>query len=592
MVPNAVRRVLSPVLRSHRGSLALACGLAVLQVGSVLLRPWPLAFAVDYALDPEAADSLPPFLSWASPTQLLVLAALATGLLTVTLGLLDLATDRTAEGTAERIGADLRSAVFSRAMTRSLRFHDRMRSGELVSRLTTDVGRVLDAVVAVTTTLLPDVLLLAAVLVVLTALDPTLALIGLSVVPALAWFAARQRRRVRRAQQEARAASGRVVATSQDLLRNVRAVQAFGRLDRAQSMFEARNREQLGADLGAVAVEARWTPVVDSILAVGTGLALVVGGTHVLNGELSTGALLVVLAYLRDLYSPVRSLTRLSTLMAKAGVSMTRLAEVLDSQETVPEPRNPVRAPSGIPSVRMESVGFGYEPDQPVLRDFDLDVAAGETVALLGPSGVGKSTLLQLLLRLYDVDAGRVLLDGVDLRHVSLDDLRSRVAFLPQEPWLLDATIAENIAFGSRTATRHGVLDAGRVALVDEFVERLPDGYDTHVGEGGVRLSGGQRRRVALARAAVSEAGLVLLDEPTASLDRESAAAVVEATRAATAGRTVLIVTHDHDLAALADRTVVIRPAERDLRPHHVRPTSEPALQTQLPETLTSSGRR
>jgi ATP-binding cassette subfamily B protein len=593
MVPHAVRRVLGPQLRAHRGSLGLACGLAVLQVGSVLLRPWPLAFAVDYALDPNGSDSLPSFLSGASPTQLLVLAALASGLLTVVLGLLDLATDRTAEGTAERVGADLRSAVFSRSMTRSLRFHDRMRSGELVSRLTTDVGRVLDAVVAVTTTLLPDVLLLMAVLAVLTTLDPELALVGLSVVPALAWFAVGQRRRVRRAQQEARAASGRVVATSQDLLRNVRAVQAFGRFDRAQATFEARNREQLGAELGAVAVEARWTPVVDTILAVGTGLALVVGGSHVLNGEISIGALLVVLAYLRDLYSPVRSLTRLSTLLAKAGVSMGRLAEVLDSPETVPEPRNPVPAPDGIPSVRLEAVDFGYEPGQPVLRRFDLAVEPGETVALLGPSGAGKSTLLQLLLRLYDVDDGRILLGGTDIRDVSLDDLRSRIAYLPQEPWLLDATIAENIAFGSRTATRHGVLAAGRAALVDEFAERLPQGYDTHVGEGGVRLSGGQRRRVALARAAVSSAGLVLLDEPTASLDPESAAAVVEATRAATAGRTVLVVTHDHDLAAHADRCLRIHPAAPGPLPGHSRAAVDAApTPMSPPQTLTTTGRR
>ena len=220
-----------------------------------------------------------------------------------------------------------------------------------------------------------------------------------------------------------------------------------------------------------------------------------------------------------------------------------------------------------------------------MLQGFDLDLASGETVALLGPSGAGKSTLLQLLLRLYDVDAGRILLDGTDIRDLGLDDLRSAIAYLPQEPWLLDASIAENIAFGSRNATRHGVLAAARTALVDEFAERLPDGYDTLVGESGVRLSGGQRRRVALARAAVSSAGLVLLDEPTASLDPDSAAAVVAATRAATAGRTVLVVTHDTDLAAHADRCIRVLPATPD-------DLAGPPAILSPPHSLTTVGRR
>jgi ATP-binding cassette, subfamily B, bacterial len=183
---------------------------------------------------------------------------------------------------------------------------------------------------------------------------------------------------------------------------------------------------------------------------------------------------------------------------------------------------------------------------------------SGETVCLFGPSGAGKSTVLHLLLRLYDVDFGRVLVDGTDVRAFDRYSLRRRIAFVPQEPWLLDASIAENIAFGSRHATRAEVLEAGRVSLVDEFVHSLPQGYDTPVGEAGVRLSGGQKRRVALARAAVSEAPIVLLDEPTAALDPTSAALLVHAIRGATAERTVLLITHDRDLAAIADRTVLL----------------------------------
>jgi ABC-type multidrug transport system fused ATPase/permease subunit len=448
--------------------------------------------------------------------------------------------------------------MFRRTMTRSLRWHDRMRSGELVSRLTTDVGRLLDAIVAVTTSFLPDAVMLAGVLALLVAFDPELALVGLTVAPVLAVLAVRQRRMVRAAQQDARAESGRLAAATTDLLRNVRAVQAFGRIDRAAAIFGTRNRAVLDVEVRAVAVDARWSPLADGVLAIGTATVLVLGGRHVLAGTLSVGGLLVVLAYLRDLYSPVRGLTRLSAVLAKAAASAVRVRDVLDCEEAVTDSRDALPAPRLRSGVRFDQVSFAYEPGRPVLDRFDLDIATGETVCLLGPSGIGKSTALLLLLRLYDVDAGRILIDGVDVRDCDQRSLRDRFAFVPQDPWLLDATIAENIAFGTGSATRAGVVAAGRAALVDEFAERLPFGYDTPLGEGGVRLSGGQRRRVALARAAVSPAPMVLLDEPTASLDPVSAAAVIEAIRTTTAHRTVLVVTHDRDLAAIADRVVTL----------------------------------
>jgi ABC-type multidrug transport system fused ATPase/permease subunit len=363
-----------------------------------------------------------------------------------------------------------------------------------------------------------------------------------------------------------------------DLLRNVRAVQAFGRADRATAVFGTRNRAVLDVELRAVDVDARWTPVADIVLAIGSALVLVVGGRHVLAGLLTTGQLLVVLAYLRDLYSPVRGLTRLSAVLARAGASASRVREVLECDEAVVDRVDALPAPALRQDVRFDEVAFSYEAAHPVLTDFNLRIVAGETVCLLGPSGIGKSTLLHLLLRLYDVDAGRILIDGIDLRDCAQRSLRERFAFVPQDPWLLDASVAENIAFGNQHATRAAVLAAGRAALVDEFVDRLPFGYDTPLGEGGIRLSGGQRRRVALARAAVSEAPMVLLDEPTASLDPHSAAAVVEAIRTTTTNRTVLLVTHDRDLAAIADRVVTLPP----------RQTHQPPLTAELQP----SGRR
>jgi len=277
-----------------------------------------------------------------------------------------------------------------------------------------------------------------------------------------------------------------------------------------------------------------------------------------MDGRLSTGDLLVVMTYISALYSPVRGLSRLSGVLAKASVSAVRVREVLDCEERIADRPGACRLPQISGAVRFEAVRFGYDPEHLVLDEFDLTLSAGETVCLFGPSGAGKSTILHLLLRLYDVGAGAILLDGVDIRDIALETLRRQIAFVPQDPWLFDATIADNIAFGSSHPTRQGIVTAGRMALLDEFVKDLPDGYDTMVGEGAVRLSGGQRRRIALARAAISDAPLVLLDEPTTSLDPEASAAVVSAIRRSTAGRTVLLVTHDRDLAELADRVVVI----------------------------------
>jgi ABC-type multidrug transport system fused ATPase/permease subunit len=556
---SATLAVVGPAARENARPLAAAAALAVVQAGAELAVPWPLALAVDHAIDRAPMDGvLGLVLGRMSPAGLLAVAGISSVLLTVAVGLLEMVSTVVSERAAERIGATLRATTFRRSLDLSLRWHDRMRSGELVARLTSDVGRMLDAVVVGTVTLLPDLALVTGVLAVLVAFDAGLAGVGLAVIPVLAVLAARQRARVRTAATDARAESGRLTATVTDLLRNVRAVQAFGQANRAAAIFGVRNRAVCDVEVRAAITEARWAPTADLVLALGAGAALVVGGRQVLSGAVSTGDLLVVLAYLRSLYTPVRSLARFSGVLAKSGASAVRLREVIDSTDAVPEAPHPVPAPCLVDGVRFHHVGFRYDDGTPVLEDFDLCVAAGETVALVGPSGIGKSTVLHLLLRLYDVDEGQVTLDGLDIRSLRLASLRRRIAFVPQDPWLLDATVAENIAFGSPTATRAEVIDAARAALVDEFVDRLPQGYDTMLGEGGARLSGGQRRRVALARAAVSEAPMVLLDEPTASLDPRSAGAVVAAIRTATARRTVLLVTHDDDLAAIADRVVRI----------------------------------
>ncbi|HEX4431471.1 MAG TPA: ABC transporter ATP-binding protein [Frankiaceae bacterium] len=548
-----IRRVLQPVIQSERKALGASALLGTAAVAFELARPWPLALAVDYAIARRPLAGL-------GPQSLLLFAGAAVVLFTLIAESGELGSTLLAERAAERVGARLRQDVYDRATTLSLRWHDRMRSGELVSRLTTDVGRLLDALVAVTAQLLPDVVRLLLVLILLTVVSPGLALLALAVVPLLAVFAVRQRRRVRIAQQRARAEAGLLAASATDLFRNVRAVQAFSANARPAQVFHQRNAALLDVNVRAVTTEARWSPVANVVLAIGTGLVLVVGGREVLDGRLSTGDLLVVTAYLSALYSPVRGLSRLSGLLAKSNASAARIQDVLACTEEIAEDEDARPAPPLVSGLWFADVRFGYQLSRPVLDGFDLTVAAGQTCCVLGPSGAGKSTVLHLLLRLYDVDAGGIMLDGVDLRSIRKQSLRQAVAFVPQDPWLFDTTIAQNIALGAAGADRAQVLAAGRAALVDEFAHQLPGGYDSLVGEAAAQLSGGQRRRIALARAVVSKAPLMLLDEPTASLDPASAAAVITAIERCAAGRTVLMVTHDPLLAAIADQVVTLDP--------------------------------
>jgi ATP-binding cassette subfamily B protein len=305
-------------------------------------------------------------------------------------------------------------------------------------------------------------------------------------------------------------------------------------------------------------LEARWSPVADLLLAAGGGLVLWLGVTAVAGGRMTLGTLLVVLAYLSSLYGPIRALARLARTLTRGAASRERVLEVLDSAEVVPEAPDPVPAAPPRRGIALRGVWFAYAEGAPVLRHLDLEVAAGERVCVVGPTGAGKSTLLSLLLRFYDPDAGAVELDGVDLRHLELESLRGQIALVPQDPWMLDGTVADNVAFGRPGATTGELEAADRVTLIHQLIDVLPDGWDTQVGEGGVRLSGGQRRRVALARAILRDASVLLLDEPTSGLDAASERAVLDALDRAAQGRTVLAVSHRLGLAARADRVVVL----------------------------------
>jgi ABC-type multidrug transport system fused ATPase/permease subunit len=545
-------------LRPYWLPLSVSGALGLVDTILGLARPWPLQLAVDHAIGGR------PLTGWVAPLHglpsggIAAVAALGAVTLVAMSGVTGYLTSYLSGAAAERIGADLRARVYDRLLTLSPRFHDRNRSGDLVTRLTGDVSRIQDALVVWLVSAVPDALTLAGLLVVMVAIDPRMTLVALVVVPPLGVLAVVRRRQIKRAQRESRARQGELAARVAESLRHVRAVQAFAQQDAENGRFRRDNTGVVRASLRALDLEARYGPAADLLLAGGSGLVLWLGVLRVTSGQMTLGLLLVVLAYLSSMYRPVRSLTRLASVLARGAASRERVNELLASDEYVADAPDAVPAPARPQTLAVDDVTFGYDPAQPVLRGVSLRLERGEMVCLVGATGVGKSTLLSLLLRLYDPDSGAIALDGSDIRRLGTASLRQRIALVPQDPWILDGTIADNIAFGRPDAGHDEIVEAARTALVHRFVEAMPAGYDTVVGEGGVMLSGGQRRRLALARALLRGSEVLLLDEPTSGLDAESEQAVMSAIEGAATGRMTLVVSHRLRVAMLADRVVVL----------------------------------
>lgn len=562
MPPRPRPPLLSGLADGHRPALGLAALLVLLEATLELARPWPLQFVVDHVLGDR------PLPSWADALEGVPVPVLAAGaaaavvLLTGLGGLAGTVASVLVGRSAERIGLSLRAGLVARLLSHPTSFFRRHRSTELVDRVTSDVQRVEDAVVAWWEVAVPEAVVLVGTLAVLVLVDPWLALVATAVCPVLAVTIVRQRRAVRAVHERAREQEGRLAQQAGDLVRNVRVVQAFGQERLAGARFGVANRRAHDVNVQAVGVEARWSPLVDLVLGLGGAGVLVVGTVRVDAGAMTTGTLVVALSYVAGLYTPLRSLSSLAATLARAEASRARVAEVL-APAPLPRPPAPI-APTGRPvatdvvpdaGAQLDHVGFAYA-SHPVLDDVSLVFARGRTTALTGPSGAGKSTVLNLLLCFERPDRGRVLVDGVDVADRTPEAVRDALSYVPQESWFFDDTLRANIAFGAPDATDEEVEAAARAAHVLEFALRLPQGLDTGVGESGLLLSAGERKRVSIARAVLRQVPVMLLDEPTAGLDDRSADAVLAAVSACAAGRTVVVVTHDPRVATWADDVV------------------------------------
>ncbi|WP_414641859.1 ABC transporter ATP-binding protein [Actinocrinis sp.] len=555
------RRLLGSLLRPHRRSLAWATFLIVVVTGAEMAGPYLVSVGIDSGI-PAIHHG-----DWA-PIGAAVSAILVTALFGALLRLRFL---KLAGRIGQDVLLDLRGRVFRQFQRLPIAFHERYTSGRVISRLTNDLDALGDLVNASLDGLINAVLNIAVIGIVLAILDPQLSLFLVVCLPALflllRWYTTNSRVAYRRTRETIAALIVHFVET----LNGIRAVQAFRREPRNDRIFDELSSDYKNANADAMRLMAWFMPGIKAVGALMTAAVLVFGGFQVIDHTLQVGVLTAYLLYLRRFFDPLQDLAMFYTSYQSATAALEKLSGVLEEEAAVPEPATPVELPLPVRGgVRFETVRFAYPrreqqsadgtptPERVILPSLDLDIPAGQTVALVGATGAGKSTLARLMCRFYDPDAGAVRLDGVDLRDLRDADLRSAVVMVTQENFLFTGTVADNIRFGRPDATDAQVEEAARAIGAHGFIAALPDGYATDVKKRGGRLSAGQRQLVAFARAFLADPAVLVLDEATSSLDVPSERLVQRALRTILAERTALIIAHRLSTVEIADRVLVM----------------------------------
>ncbi len=548
-------------IRPHRGALALAAGFMGARALVLLLMPWPLKFIIDSVLfHKPLPQSIAPWLPNPASNALALLDALGAAILVLgiaetTLGYLG---NRILVRTGQSAVFALRRDLFAHLQRLSLAFHRRQKSGDLMARLGGDIQTLQEFVVAAATGLLSHLLTVLGMAAVMFAVDWRFALLILSVAPLLLFMTRRHAIRLKGALRQARKSEGELWGTVQETIANLHAVQAYGREAHEDERFAVQAHRSFHNTLEASILQLRFTPTVSLVMAVATGTAAWYGATQVLAHRITAGDLLVFLAYLRATASPVRQFAKMAGVVGKASVAAERLGDLFQAESEVTDPPA-ARAPQLCHGrIHFKEVSFGYEPGRPVLRDISFAAGPGQTLALVGATGAGKSTLVSLVSRFHDPSSGCVQLDGIDLRELPLGFVRSQVAWVLQDVLVFSGPLWENIAYGRTGAGRDQAISAAETLGIDVIIQNLPQGYDTFVGERGASLSGGQRQCVAIARALLRDAPIIVLDEPTSGLDALTERVIMRALSRLIAGRTTLVIAHRLQTIREADRILVL----------------------------------
>ncbi|HEX6970767.1 MAG TPA: ABC transporter ATP-binding protein [Limnochordia bacterium] len=451
----------------------------------------------------------------------------------------------------------LRQDLYEHIQRLSLSFFDRRKQGELMSRVVNDINAMSDLLTSGIISVINDAVVLIGIAVIMLYLDAELALVTFISLPLMFWTAIHFRGRMVGAFREVRRRTGEVNANLQESLSGVRVTQSFVREAQNAKQFDRTNRANMEANVRAIDIFAVFVPAIELVSAVGTVLVLTYGGFLVLGDDLTVGTLVAFLNYVNRFFQPIRNLSQIYNRVQAASAAAERAFEILDEKTTVPEPKRPVRLSSPIELIRYEGVHFAYGREE-VLREIDLEIRRGETVALVGPTGAGKTTMINLLCRFYDPVEGRITVNGIDLRDLASADWRSHIGMVLQDTFLFSGSIAENIRYGRLDATDAEVRQAAATVGASRFIEALPEGYATRVGERGHSLSAGQKQLISFARALLRDPAILILDEATSSVDLVTEAIIQQALERLLEGRIAVVIAHRLSTIQRASKIVVL----------------------------------
>jgi len=551
------------LLRPHWPALALGFVAIAGETAANLLQPWPLKIVLDDVLRSRQshawAMNLIHGLVGTDKIAVLEFACIAVLGIAVLDAICTYGEKYLTTSVAQWVSYDLRMAIYAHVQRLSLAFHDQKRTGDLISRVTADIDSIQSFIMNGLLGVLINAMTLVGMIAVMFWLNWKFTLIALSVVPALFAMVYIYTRRIKKASREVRKKEGEITSVVEEVLSSIRVVKAFAREDFEVHRLEKESLEAVEISLHARSLKAKLTPLVDIVVAVGTGLVLWFGARLVMGNVLSAGELVVFILYLGKMYKPMQEISKMTDTYSKAAVGYERIQEILQTDIEVHDLPRARKAPHFKGNIEFDNVSFSYAEGPPVLNNVSLEMKAGQVSAIVGPTGAGKTSIISLIPRFYDPEEGVIKIDGGDIRQFQQRSLRQQMSFVLQETILFHTPVWQNIAYGKPGCSRREIVRAAELANASEFVEKLPEGYDTVLGERGMTLSGGQRQRIAIARAVIRNTPILILDEPTSGLDSASEKLVFEAMDRLMEGRTVVVIAHRLSTIQRADIIFVVK---------------------------------